>query len=210
MTAPVIIFGGTFDPPTVAHRTLPLMAAEAVGAHRIIHVPAAVSPHKVDQPPLDSIHRVAMLELALEGVVNAEIDRLELDRAGPSFAIDTVQTIRARIDETHPLRLLIGDDQAVAFHRWKDWDPIIAVAEPLVLPRVWPTPEAFADALRSEGVWTDEDIPCWCSWRLDLPIMEVDATEVRRRLAAGESVDGLIRPSVLEYIRENRLYGIAC
>ena len=206
MTAPILIFGGSFDPPTMAHRVLPMRAAQCLGANRVIYIPAAVSPHKLDTPPLDSAHRLAMLTLAIEGLDGAEINRIELERAGPSYMIDTVRALREEIDDASPLRLLIGDDQAVSFHRWKDWDPIIGLAEPLVLPRLYATPEAFSEALRGEGIWTDEDIPYWLSWRLDLPIMDVEATVIRDRLGRSEAVDDLLSDSVRAYIETNGLY----
>ncbi|MDG2424002.1 MAG: nicotinate (nicotinamide) nucleotide adenylyltransferase [Phycisphaerales bacterium] len=206
MTSPVLIFGGSFDPPTNAHRVLPMRAASAVGSQRVIYIPAAISPHKLETPPLDPAHRLAMLELAIDGNQGAEISRIELDRAGPSYMIDTVKALRDEIDDASPLRLLIGDDQAVSFHRWKDWDPIIGLAEPLVLPRLYATPEAFAEALRGEGIWTDEDISCWLGWRLDLPIMDVEATVIRNRIQSGQAIDDLLPGSVQSYIQDNGLY----
>jgi len=206
VSSPVLIFGGSFDPPTNAHRILPIRAAEMIGSHRVIYVPAAVSPHKLETPPLDPIHRVAMLELAIDGQEIAEIDRIELEREGPSYMIDTVRALRDQIDEAAPLRLLIGDDQAVSFHRWKDWDPIIGIAEPLVLPRLFSTSEAFARRLEQEGVWTADDIQHWLGWRLDLPIMDVEATVIRNRIQSGESIDDLLPASVQAYILEHDLY----
>ena len=129
VSSPVLIFGGSFDPPTIAHRVLPMRAADLVGADRVIYVPAAISPHKLDQPPLDASHRLAMLKLDIDDLDRAEISTIELEREGPSYMIDTVTALRGDIEEATPLRLLIGDDQAVPFHRWKDWDPIIGTAD---------------------------------------------------------------------------------
>ena len=176
------------------------------GAKRVIYVPAAISPHKLDQPPLNASHRLAMLTLDIDDLDRAEINTIELEREGPSYMIDTVTTLRSEIDETTPLRLLIGDDQAVPFHRWKDWDPIIGMAMPLVLPRLYATPDAFAEALRRDGTWTEDDIRYWLEWRLDLPIMDVDATVIRDRLRVGEAVEDLLSPNILDYIRTNDLY----
>ncbi|MCH2154201.1 MAG: nicotinate (nicotinamide) nucleotide adenylyltransferase [Phycisphaerales bacterium] len=206
MSAPIIIFGGSFDPPTIAHRVLPLKAAEIIGAQRIIYVPAAISPHKLDTPPTDAAHRLAMLELVLHDASSVCIDQIELDREGPSYSIDTVRTLRKQFDSDVPLRLLIGDDQAVAFHRWKDWNAIIELAEPLVLPRLHESAEAFSAALEQEQIWSPGQIDDWCRWRLDLPIMEVQATIIRERLERGEAVDELVDADVLRYIHEYDLY----
>ena len=206
MSAPVIIFGGSFDPPTIAHRVLPLKAAEMIGAVRVIYVPAAISPHKLDTPPTDAQHRLAMLELVLHDAPSVDIEQIELDREGPSYSIDTVRTLHDRLGSDVPLRLLIGDDQAVPFHRWKDWESIIQLAEPLVLPRLHGSAESFSDALEQEQAWSSSQIEDWCRWRLDLPIMEVEARIIRQRLEQDEAIDELVDAEVLQYLREHELY----
>ena len=206
MSKPVLIFGGSFDPPTIAHRVQPSRVAEMIDADRIIYVPAAVSPHKLDHPPIDPAHRVAMLKLAIDGLSDVEISTIELDREGPSYMIDTLRSFRGRIDEAQPLHLLIGDDQAMAFHRWKDWSDILELAEPVVMPRLHTDPESMAAALSAEGQWSDEEIRRWIEWRIDLPIMDVEATIIRERIARNEPVDDLLAPDVFDYIGTNQLY----
>lgn len=208
MSKPVLIFGGSFDPPTIAHRVQPSRVAEMIDADRIVYVPAAISPHKLEQPPLDPSHRLAMLKLAIKGLPETHISTVELDRDGPSYMIDTLRSFRSGIEEAHPLRLLIGDDQAMAFNRWKDWREILELAEPIVMPRLHPTADSMAKALASEGGWRDEEIRRWIDWRIDLPIMDVEATIIRERIARQEQVDDLLAPEVLAYIMTNRLYSI--
>ena len=89
---------------------------------------------------------------------------------------------------------------------WKDWDPIIGIAEPLVLPRLFTTADEFAAGLKQEGNWTDDDIQHWLDWRLDLPIMDVEATIIRKRIQSGEPIDDLLPDPVQNYIRSNSLY----
>ncbi len=206
MLKPVLIFGGSFDPPTIAHRVQPSRVAERIGADHIIYVPAAISPHKLDHPPLDPTHRVAMLKLTVDGLPDTRISDIEIEREGPSYMIDTLRSFRSRIDEAHALRLLIGDDQAMAFNRWKDWSDILELAEPIVMPRLHPTAESMAKALASQGDWDDDSIHRWIDWRIDLPIMDVEATIIRERIARNEPVDELLAPEVLEYIKANRIY----
>jgi len=206
VSKPVLIFGGSFDPPTIAHRVQPSRVAEMIDADRIIYIPAAISPHKLDVPPLDPAHRLAMLQLAVDGLPHAEISTIELDREGPSYMIDTLRSFRDRIDEDHSLRLLIGDDQAMAFHRWKDWREILELAEPIVMPRLHADPASMAAALSTEGHWSEEEIRRWIEWRIDLPIMDVEATVIRERIAHNEPVDDLLASDVFNYIESNRLY----
>jgi len=206
VSKPVLIFGGSFDPPTIAHRVQPSRVAEMIDADRIIYVPAAISPHKLDHPPLDSAHRVAMLKLAIKGLPDTVISTIEIEREGPSYMIDTLRSFRRHIEDAHPLRLLIGDDQAMAFNRWKDWSDIIELAEPIVMPRLHPTAESMAMALASQGGWSDGEISRWIDWRIDLPIMDVEATIIRERIARNEAVHDLLAPDVSDYIGSNLLY----
>ena len=75
----VLLFGGTFDPPHQAHTSLPLAAAEAIGAGRVVFIPANINPQKTDTPPTSVEHRIGMLEAALEGTPNATISRIEVE-----------------------------------------------------------------------------------------------------------------------------------
>ncbi len=177
-----------------------------IDADRIIYVPASISPHKLDVPPLDPAHRLAMLQLTLDDLADVEISTIELDRDGPSYMIDTLRSFRSQINDDQPLRLLIGDDQAMAFHRWKDWSEILELAEPIVMPRLYADPSSMSAALSAEGQWSDEHIQRWIQWRVDLPIMDVEATIIRQRIASNEPVDDLLAADVSNYIESNQLY----
>ncbi len=205
--APILLFGGTFDPPTRAHSALPAQAAKLIGAQRLLFVPAAISPHKLDRPPTPPAHRVTMLELALRDLEGAEIRTLELEREGPSFTIDTVRAIRSEFGPDTPLHFLIGDDQAESFHRWQDCDELLALSAPVVLPRRHGSVEAFARAMaESGGNWSEAEVRTWCDRRLDLPCMTMSSTDVRNRLESGDDADDTIDPLVLDYIRTHALY----
>ena len=202
----VLIFGGTFDPPHRAHVELPQAAARELGCERIIYIPAAINPLKAspDQPsPTPAHHRLAMLRLALDGVPNAEISTIELDRAGPSYTIDTLRGLHATASSAF---LLIGADQALDFHRWKDWREILNLATPAMMLRPPWTRSTFQAALRER--YDAEEASQWQTRALStLPIVDVSATEIRKRMAAGSTLNGLVDPRVEAYIRKNRLYG---
>ena len=202
----VLIFGGTFDPPHRAHVELPQAAARELGCERIIYIPAAINPLKAspDQPsPTPAHHRLAMLRLALDGVPNAEISTIELDRAGPSYTIDTLRGLHATASSAF---LLIGADQALDFHRWKDWREILNLATPAMMLRPPWTRSTFQAALRER--YDAEEASQWQTRVLStLPIVDVSATEIRKRMAAGSTLNGLVDPRVEAYIRKNRLYG---
>ena len=117
----IILFGGSFDPPHVAHVALPMAARQAVGADVVAYVPAAKAPHKLDKVQTDPKHRLAMLRLALGDVKHAMILTDEIDRAAggePSYTVDTLTALREKLGKDVKLRLLIGADQVRIFERF--------------------------------------------------------------------------------------------
>lgn len=200
----ILVFGGTFDPPHLAHVELPQLVAHELNCDRILYIPAAINPLKTDQPPTDPAHRLAMLRLALAGRANVEIDDLELRREGPSYTVDTLEALRARYGNDVTLRLLIGSDQALAFPRWKNPERILELATPAVMLRPPLTREGFQRILWSKMSEIEADR--WTSWVVNAPVIDISATEIRAKLIAGEDVTIETGPAVAAYIREHGLY----
>lgn len=200
----VLVYGGTFDPPHLAHVRLPVMAADRIGADAVVYVPAARSPHKLGgASPVGGEHRLAMLRLALADHPNVLVLEDELKRGsdGPSYTVDTLKDLRQRLGPTVAMRLLIGADQARNFERWHQADRIIQWAPPLVMLRPPDDREsflAFFDDAANRRTWAERLI--------ELPRMDISASQVRCRLALGQSVQGLLDPAVWDYIRRHGLY----
>lgn len=188
-----LLFGGTFDPPHRAHLELPRIAADAVGAEEVVYVPAARNPLKQDAEQSAGEHRLRMLELALAGRPGVRIATVELDRGGPSWWVDTLELLAAAGDPGDRLLFLIGADQALDFHRWREWPRILELAEPVVMAR------PPLDRRGLEAAW-------WAERIVEVPAVDASATEARRRIAAGEPVDDLVPPAVAEYARTHGLY----
>ena len=206
MAAPLLLYGGTFDPPHAAHGRLPQLAGAAIGASRVVWIPAAQNPLRTEQtaPPED---RVAMLQALLAGNDGAEIDQRELQRGGPSYFVDTLRSFRDQ-DASTPLRFLIGADQALQFRRWHDWEQILDLAHPVIAPR--PPHDRLALELVLEQLDEGQSRPGW--WResiLDLPLDDVSATKLREALAESDqaALRAGIPESVLSVIRARGLYG---
>lgn len=202
---PTLVFGGSFDPPHLAHVRLPRLAANAVGAEQVLYIPAAKAPHKLGQAQTEGRHRAAMLALALQGLPWAALSTLELDRAAqapqtPSYTVDTLAALREQ-EPLRPLRLLIGSDQLLIFPQWRDWRRVIELAEPVVMLRA---PETRAGLLARLPEPLDPSE--WAPRLIELPPMDCSSTQVRQRLGAGESPEDLVSPSVADYIRAHGLY----
>lgn len=221
----IVVFGGTFDPPHIQHTSGLLGHADGLlgSDGMVLYVPAARSPFKMDGPVATDRDRVDLLRLSLGSDERAQIWTDELDRAAatpgsPSFMIDTLKRLREMIDVGGrggeiKLRLLIGTDQAIAIHRWREYREVMRLAEPMVWLR---SPVADAPsltlALTQSGVWSDEELAQWRDRIAPLPLLDLSATQIRERLKATPDAlnDAFLRKAlpirVLETIAARGLY----
>lgn len=204
MMPSLLIFGGTFDPPHRAHISLPPMVADQLGCFRILYVPAALNPLKAQSPPTSADHRLAMLEIAINDLPNAEICTLELDRPGPSYAVDTLEQLRDEYGPDITLRLLLGSDQAIQFTKWKDWQHILELATPIVMLRPPLDRKQFEQQLLESS--PPELAKQWLDCIADLPQLDINSTDLRQRFVVGKGLDDSLDPEVLAYIHEHGLY----
>ncbi len=179
------IYGGTFDPIHHGHLILAREALETLALEKVIFVPAAVSPHKLDQAQTTMAIRVAMLEAALEGEQDFVMDRCEVERPPPSFAIDTVNEIRQREGKTQ-LFYFIGADNLPALPTWHRFDELEKLVKFVVLER--------------SGMKTNH--PFFTIRRH----IDISATDIRNRVAAGRSIRYLVPATAEEIIRREHLY----
>ena len=201
----VLVFGGTFDPPHRAHLTLPLLAAEAIAADHVLFIPAGCNPQKIDSQPISGRHRIAMLEAALGHHPEASVSSIEVDREGATYMVDTLRQLHMMERwKGCRLRLLIGADQAMNFRTWKAWQEIMALAEPLVMPRGEQDVEALRNAL---GALFPEDPEAWRDRVLDLPRRTDRSEVIRSELTSENQLDDELLPEVAAYIDSHGLYG---
>jgi len=170
-------------------------------------IPAAAPPHR--PPPVASPgQRLAMLELAIHGLPGLHSDERELKRAGPSYTVDTLESLRAEFEDT-PLCLLIGADQFRSFETWHRWQQIVELAHLVVLSRPGPPPgalPAWARARECTDFHALHTAPGGRLAFLGVSPQDISATRIRAALARGETARGLLPEAVLEYIGTNRIY----
>lgn len=125
----------------------------------------------------------------------------------PSFTIDTARRIRAIRPVGVTMRLIIGVDQALTFHMWREWKELFDIACPLVLPRDGVrTKDEFVRAMMATGAWRDDAMPWWRgTFDEGLPLVPVSSTQIREALKRGEPTPDL-DPSVRAYIDQHALY----
>ena len=178
------IYGGTFDPIHHGHLILAREAREIFGLEKIIFVPAAVAPCK-ELPVASAEARLSMLRIAIEGEAGFNADDCELRRPAPSYTIDTVKEIRAREGEVE-LYYLIGEDNVSALGKWHRFDELKKSVRFIVLDRTAAKP--------------NHAYPC-VHRRID-----ISATEIRKRVASGQSIRYFVPQAVEEIIRREKLY----
>jgi nicotinate-nucleotide adenylyltransferase len=191
----VLLFGGTFDPPHQAHVDLALAAREnAMPGAWLVFVPAARSPFKADSPRATDEDRVEMLRLALADAPRCAIWTDELDRSGstalsapasPSYWVDTLRRARHSLPPNADLRFLIGSDQAVRFHAWREPAEILALARPMVMLREphRDRPGFIRAMQEASAMWrTPESIAPWVDSLAEIPFRDLSSTGIRERL----------------------------
>ncbi len=181
------LYGGTFDPIHHGHLLLARDAQELLALDRVIFIPAALSPHKLATSPAPAEVRRAMLAAALADEPGFDLDDSELQRPGPSFAIDSVERIRA----AHPgaqLHYLIGADNVPELHTWRSFEELRRLTQFVVFGRGENSPSALAGF---------HSLPR----RID-----ISATEIRRRVARGASIRYLVPEPVRSLIATHHLY----
>ncbi|ODU08916.1 MAG: nicotinate (nicotinamide) nucleotide adenylyltransferase [Rubrivivax sp. SCN 71-131] len=195
MTERLGLFGGSFDPVHRAHLALARAALQSLRLDRVLWLPAG-QPWQKARALTPAAHRVAMLQLALQGEPRFVLDARETTRSGPSYTVQSVRELRAEHPQAR-LFLLIGQDQFAGFHTWHGWQEILQQVELAVAARPGAAPAADAAVLRHRH----RVVP--------LAPQDVAATTVRARVAAGESIADLVPPEVARYIDRQGLYRAA-
>jgi nicotinate-nucleotide adenylyltransferase len=179
------IFGGTFDPVHHAHLILARDAVEQLALDSLIFIPAAASPHKLGQAATSPEVRVEMLRAAIEGESRFCLDTVELDRPPPSYTIDTVEFLRKR-EPNAELFCLVGGDHVAPLETWHRFAELEQLVQFVVLDRTGLNPPHPYPAIHRR--------------------IEISATDIRNRVALGQSIRYLVPPAVEKIIRERQLY----
>ena len=193
------LLGGTFDPIHRGHVEV-AVAALATGLDRVVFVPARKSPHKDRNDIIDPFHRFALAALATAGQEKIGVSSFEVLREGPSYTIDTVRHFTAA---GNGVTLVMGTDSLAEVETWRQGHELLDTVDVIAYPR-----RPFV------GPHLQNRLPSWVTDRVGRSIKvleaepaDVSSTEIRQRLAAGQSIRDLVPEQVEEYILKNSLYG---
>jgi nicotinate-nucleotide adenylyltransferase len=193
------VLGGTFDPPHVGHLWLATLAADALQLDRVLFMPAGQPPHKRGQRITPATDRLLMTRLAISGNDAFELCPIELERPGPSFTVDSIADLQ-RLYPAGELLLLMAADSLAQIDTWREPERLLAMLEWAVAPRPGSSMPDRA-ALRARFGEAAKRIHL-----LDGPALDVSASEIRRRVAAGQAIRYLVPVAVEELIVERGLY----
>ena len=179
------IFGGTFDPIHHGHLILARDALEQLALDELIFIPAALSPHKLGGSPADANARVEMLRAAIAGEPRFCLDLMELERPAPSYTVETMEALRSRQPDAQFI-YLVGEDNVPQLSTWRRFADLSKIVQFAVLDRT--------------GMRTAHPYP---TVRRHI---DISASDIRNRVARGQSIRYLVPPAVEEIIRARQLY----
>jgi len=193
------ILGGTFDPPHAGHVAAASACRDRLGLDTVLFVvandPWQKSPVQSVSPAED---RLAMVTAAVDGVPGAEVSRIELDRGGPSYTVETVEELakvaRDRGEAPPELFLIVGADVVESLPTWYRVEDLARLVTLVVVVR--------------PGVDAPKHLPGWDFEVVEGARIAVSSSEVRSLVAEGRPIDGLVPPAVEHCIRSRDLYAV--
>jgi nicotinate-nucleotide adenylyltransferase len=206
---PIGLLGGTFDPIHYGHLRPAQEVLRALDLAEVRIIPAANPPHR-REPVATAAQRLRMAELAVAEFPGMRVDDREIRRGGPSYTVLTLESLR-RETGAQPLCLLLGQDAFAGIETWHQWRRLPELAHIVVMTR--PGWTQAADALpawvRTRLARDASELARSASGKIHFqPVtpQDISATRIRAAVARGESVDGLMPPAALDYLRAHHLY----
>ena len=196
------LFGGSFDPIHSSHVAMALRLADKLGLDEVVLMPTFVPPHKIKETMAPAEDRLAMCRLAAEADSRLSVSRLELNREGASFTVDTLVQLCKQHPDTQ-WYLITGADMFCTLRTWHRFSEIANMAVLCTVPRG----EIDASKLREYAAGLEQmGARCYVD---EEPVGPISSTELRCRVAAGQPLTGLVPPKVEAYIRQRGLYQTA-
>jgi len=193
------ILGGAFNPPHIGHLVCAQEALVQLELDRVAFMPVGLAPHREIEADPGAEARLEMVELAVADDERFTASRVELDREGPSYTSDTLEQLRSE-SPTDELFLILGGDQAASLASWHEPEKVLERATVAVFERVsWSRGAIGLSIGRLPGARAVR--------YLDMPLMQVSSSAIRRRVREGAPIRYLVPEKVADYITSHDLYG---
>jgi len=195
------IMGGTFDPVHYGHLVIAECARHEFKLNKVVFVPCGSPPHKKDHVITGAMHRYRMVELAVAGNPHFETSRVEIDRAGPSYAIDTLKIFQNMYGPETELYFITGADAIVEILTWKRVDEVMGLCSFIAATRPGYSLPQLNKAIGTLPPDFQKKI-----FAFEIPGIAVSSTEIRQRVQAGQPIKYLLPEAVEQYIFEQETY----
>jgi nicotinate-nucleotide adenylyltransferase len=193
------ILGGAFNPPHIGHLVCAQEALVQLELDKVVFMPVGVAPHREIELDPGAEARLEMAELAVAGDDRFEVSRMEVDKDTPSFTSETLAALREESPDAE-LFLILGGDQAAALGGWHEPEKVLELATVVVFERLnWGRNAIGIKIGRLHGARSVR--------YLDMPLLQVSSSAIRRRVREGLPIRYLVTDRVAEYISSNDLYG---
>ena len=190
----IAIMGGTFNPIHYGHLISAEEVCDGLGFDLVIFVPSARPPHKDNRDIIDPQHRYMMTVLATEDNPHFQVSRIELDRTGPSYAIETIRQFQANYGDNAEIAWIIGADSLIEFTIWKDFDKLLDICRFIATTR-----PNYDLSKTPANVYERVEL-------FEITAVDISATEIRQRIREGRTIKYLVPKKVEEYIYQHNLY----
>jgi nicotinate-nucleotide adenylyltransferase len=207
------ILGGTLDPVHLGHVGAALAARRALDLDLVVLVPSRVPPHRPSQPAASHYHRFAMAALAVNATDGLAASDIELGAHGPSYTADTLERLHDRGLEPSQIFFITGADAFAEIETWSRYPRVLELAHFVVVSRPGQSAaklDVRLPSLAGRMLAGTEGAPAASKpsiFLVDAPTPDVSSTDIRRRIAAGEPIRGLVPDVVETHIRQHGLYG---
>jgi len=195
------ISGGTFDPIHYGHMIIAEQIRESLELDKVIFIPSGLTPHKDITKVTPAEHRFNMVRAAVQTNSFFEVSRIEIEREGYTYTIDTVRQLNEIYGETARLFFIIGADVIPELLTWKDYEKLFKLCEFIAVLR----PGFKKDDIMKEVEYLRSTYLAKIHI-VDAPLIDISSTIIREKVKAGKSIKYLVPESVESYIIKNKLY----
>lgn len=207
------ILGGTFDPIHFGHLRTALDVTENLNLEQLRFIPCGEPPHR-EPPCASAAQRLAMLQMAIAAESRFVVDEREIQRGGPSYMVETLESLRQELGTAQSLALILGLDAFAALDSWHRWQALIDLAHLVVMTRPgWSVQDIQRPAVRAllnehgtEDIERCNKQPAGGVIFSPVTALDISSTDIRRCLQVGKDVRYLMPDSVLEFIKQQDIY----
>jgi len=198
------LMGGTFDPIHLAHLVTAESVFEQFGLDKVIFIPTGIPPHKRHYPVTPAHHRYEMVRRAADGNPRFEVSRVEVDREGLSFTVDTLVDMTSKLPPGTNLYFITGTDAILGIETWREPERLMAMCPIIAVQRPGLHPDLAREGLeRLEARYNCRIL------RADVPAVDISSSDIRRRVGEMRTIRYLVPDAVEAYIRHHGIYRLS-